>query len=208
MALLDTLINTFFSPLRPLFDKLVSGFQHLKNIGSDIEKLVTTIENEVEAWRKFKANPKFANRVISVPVAFDKTKALIQGIPDSWRSAVDLFRQLKSKVDTTGSVDEAEAEEFTRDLESGKGISGLLRRAPGLLKIAEKFFGVIALAVDALETISSAISDVQTIVDETARIRSEIEDLDSLFLSQKNKRRVEKLADGSTIKIRVGNLHK
>lgn len=214
MALGDILISPilaavrrFLGPLNQLWEKIVEAFTHLTKLGSAVTQLVQTIKDEIEAWRTFKENPRWRSRVISVPIAFEKTKELVLGIPASWHAIVDLFTKLKEKINTAGDP-EAEAKDFAADLEGGEGISGFLRRVPRLVKGLERLFGFLAIAVDALETISGAIDDLQTIVDETARIRSEIEQLDSIFLSQKNPRKTEKLVDGGSIKIRVGNLHK
>lgn len=213
MALLDSLLSPIFSainrwlgPLRRLWEKIIQAKDHLLNIGNSTQHLVLTVKNEIEAWRTFKENPRWRSRVVNLPTAFDKTKELIAGIPASWRAIVDLFKLLRDKIDSAGDP-KAEADEFAEDLKSGEGISGLLKRVPRIAKGLERTFGFISLAVDALESIANAIDDIQTIVDETARIRGEIESLDTIFLSQSNKRRTEKLADGSSIKIRVGNLH-
>lgn len=200
------LLNRWLAPLRRIWDKIIQAKDHLLNVGSATQHLFDSITSEVQAWRTFKENPRWRSRVINAPIAFEKTQELIQGIPDSWRAIVDLFRELRGKVDAVGEP-EAEAREFAADLESGEGVSGLLRRLPRLARGLERLFGFLAIAVDALETIANAIGDLQTIVDEASRIRREIEELDTIFLSQKNPRKTVRTADGGSLKIRLGNLH-
>lgn len=201
------LLNRWLSPLRKLWDKIIQAKDHLLNIGQATQKLFESVRNEIEGWRNFRENPRVKSRVISVPIAYEKTRQLIEGIPASWRAIADLFKELRAKVDAVGSP-EAEARDFAADLESGEGVSGLLRRLPRLAKGLEKLFGFLAIAVDALESIASAIDDLQTIIDELSRVRTEIEELDSLFLTQKNKRKTLRTRNGETFKIRVGSLHK
>lgn len=199
-------LNAWLGPLRKLWEKLVATWEHMLSVGEDTKHLVLSVQAEIEGWRTFTLRPKVRNRVISLPLAVDKTKALIQGIPDSWRAIVDLFNQLRDKIQTSANP-KSEGEEFAADLESGEGVAGLLKRLPKLAKGLEKMFGFLAIVLDALETISSAIQDLQTIVDEASRIRKEIEDLDTIFLSQRNKRRTVRTVDGESLKLRVGSLH-
>ena len=93
------------------------------------------------------------------------------------------------------------------DVESSGGISALLRKFPALAKGLEKLLGVLGLIVQALDAIATTIDDLQQIVDELKALRLEFEKLDTIFLSQSNKRKTLRLADGSSIRVRVGKLH-
>jgi prophage DNA circulation protein len=198
-------IKAALGPLGKLWDKVVEAWNHITNIISSGQKLVDTIKGEIEAWKNFKEDVRFKSRVINLEKAIEKTSALIQGIPDSWHAIQNLVKEIKDKLNVS-EPKPSEVEELEGEFEEG-GITNLLKRFPALAKFFEKALGFVTLLVDALESIANAIDDLQTIVNETQRIRLEIEQLDTIFLQQKNQRKNLKLADGRTIKIRVGSLH-
>ncbi len=198
-------IKTFLGPFGKLFDSLKQSYDKLVNIFDAAQKLTNSVVSEVNGWRNFKQDIRFAQRVVQLESAVQKTRDLIEGIPAAWRSIVDIVKQLKeSLTQETNPIEEAEA--ATEDIESG-GIKTILQKFPRLAKGLEKVLGALALVLQALETIASIIDDVQTVVDEIARLRKEIEKLDTIFLSQSNKRKTLKLVNGRTIRIRLGKLH-
>jgi hypothetical protein len=209
MALFDSIFNTvktFLGPLGTLFDHLKSVYVGITNVYSDADKLATSIRDEIDAWRNFKQDIRIRQRVVQVERAIEKTRDLIEGIPAAWRALLDIISEIKSQIAGQENPIE-EAESTVEDIESSGGISGILSKFPAFARALEKLLGVLALIVTALESISKGIADIQTIVDELKAIRLEIEKLDTIFLSQSNKRKTLKLADGSTIRVRVGNLH-
>ncbi len=197
-------VQNFFGPLGKLWDSLKKIYGHVTNIYSSGETLTQSIITEVNAWRNFKSDIRLKSRVVQLESAVAKTRDLIEGIPAAWKSIVDIFNQFKSQLGETNPVEEAEA--ATQDAESG-GISALLKSFPKLAQALEKLLGVLAIIIQALDAIANVMDDVQTIVDEITRLRLEVEKLDTIFLSQSNKRRTLKLADGSTIRVRIGKLH-
>jgi hypothetical protein len=176
------------------------------NLFEHIQHLVDSILAEIAAWKNFKENVAIRTRVINVKKAIDKTEELWQQIVAAKDAVIDLWKQLKTKFELGGNPTE-EAEEAIKDLEKS-GIRDLLSKFPKLLKAFEKVLGFVALVADALETIISAIEDLQKIVDALAGLRREVEELDTVFLSQRNPRKTIRLAGGGSIKIRVGNLHR
>jgi len=211
VALLDFLspllnrIKAALGPLGKLWDKVVEAWNHITGIITNGDKLVESIKGEIDAWKNFKEDIRFSSRVINLEKAIAKTEELFQGIPDSWHAIQDLVKNIKEKLNVS-EPKPSEVEELESEFEEG-GISNLLKRFPALAKFFEKALGFLTLLVDALESIANAIDDHQTIVDEAKRIRLEIEQLDSIFLQQNNKRKNIKLATGKTIRIRIGNLH-
>jgi hypothetical protein len=212
MALLDALLKPVFdeiakllAPFSKLFDLLTHFWTNIKNLFSDAQNLVQSVIAEVNAWRNFKENISFKTRLVSLPIAYDATKEFILSIPAAWHAIVDIVNQIKGKLETGGNPTE-EAENALKDIEEG-GFKGILKQFPKFAKGLEKVLGFISLVADALESIISGIHDLQTIVDTLKGIREEIESADTVFLKQTNPRRIVKLEDGSTIKIRVGHLH-
>jgi translation initiation factor 1 (eIF-1/SUI1) len=201
-----TRLKAALGPLGKLWDKVVEAYNHVTNIISTGNHLVDSIIGEVNAWKNFKENIRFKQRVINIEKAVTKTTELIQGIPNSWHAIQDLVKELRSKFTAAETPNAGEVEELETELESGS-VTNLLKRFPALAKFFEKALGFVSLIVDSLESIANAIDDLQTIVDECKRIRLEIEELDSIFLQQHNKRQTIKLANGKSIKVRIGSLH-
>jgi methyl-accepting chemotaxis protein len=202
--LIESLISSLLGPAATkLIEKVTTGISNITNLFGDVQSLIDSVRDEADAWKNFREDIRIKSRVVNIPKAYDQTKSLIVGIKDSWNAVLDIIKEFKSKL---GESPEAEAEEASADLEES-GTGALTKRIPALGRFLEKTLGVVTLIVDALESISSVIHDLQTIVDEVTRVREEIESAESIFLSQKNPRRTLKLAQGGSIKIRVGNLH-
>jgi hypothetical protein len=199
-------IKSLLGPVGQLFDKIGEAYTHLTNVFSSAQKLITSITDEVNAWRNFKTDLRFTQRVVNLETAIKRTRDLIEGIPNAYRSIVDIVKQIKSQIEGTGSPT-AEAESAVEDLEAG-GLKTLFERFPALAKGFERVLGGIAILAQALEAIVTVIDDIQTIVNEIRALRLEIERLDTIFLQQDNKRKTLLLADGKKIKIRVGKLHR
>ena len=201
-------VQNFLGPLGKLFDKVREGATHIANIRGSIEKLRQSILDEIAGWKNFKQDIRFKQRVVNLERAITKTRDLIEGIPAAWNSIKDIITQIREKfAESTGTSDAAaEAEAASAEIEEG-GLKTLLTRFPRLARALERIVVVVGLIVDALQFVSNIVDDLQTIVDEIKRIRLEIEKLDTIFLSQSNKRKILKLADGSSIQIRLGKLH-
>lgn len=202
---LYTAVKGFLGPLGKLWDKLTETWNHLTNIYASATKLKDSIVGEIDGWRNFKQDIRIKQRVVQLESAISKTRALIEGIPAAWRSIVDIIKQFKSQISEGNPIEDAEV--ASEEIEAG-GIKALLTKFPALARGLEKALGFLAIVVQALEAIANTIDDVQTIVDELKALRLEIEKLDTIFLSQGNKRKTLRLADGGTIKIRVGHLHR
>jgi prophage DNA circulation protein len=203
-----TAIKGFLGPVGKLIDSLKTSITHLTNIVQNATKLLNGIIAEAKAWKNFRQDIRIKSRVIALESAIEKTRTLIEGIPAAWQSIQDIFKTLKTQFDAGGDPI-ADADAAAEDLASAEegGISALLKRFPKLAKGFEKLLGVLALVVQCLEALSNTIDDLQQILDEITALRQEIEKLDTIFLSQSNKRKTLKLADGSSIQIRVGKLH-
>lgn len=198
-------IKAFLGPFGKLLDSLKQSYDKLIHIFDAATKLKDSVVAEVDGWRNFKQDIRFAQRVVQLESAFKKTRDLIQGIPAAWRSIVDVFKQSKDLLPTTANPI-AEEEAIFQDAEQG-GFKSLLEKFPRLARGLEKALGALAILLQALETIASVIDDLQTIVDEISGLRKEFEKLDTIFLPQSNKRKTLKLASGKSIRIRVGHLH-
>jgi methyl-accepting chemotaxis protein len=190
-----------------LVDKITDGVSHILTLVDRINALVSSVITEVAAFRNWKEDVRVKSRVINVPKAIDRTADLVKEVEDAWTSIKDLAQSFKETVKGGGDP-QAEAEEVAADLGDLSNVGeSLLKKLPKLSRGLEKLLGVVSLIVEAVITWSSAVDDLQKIVDAVRDVRVEVETGDTLFLSQKNPRRVVQLEDGSSIKIRVGNLH-
>jgi len=201
-------IKNFLGPVGKLIDGIKTSITHLTSIVQNSTKLLDGIIAEAKAWGRFKQDIRIKGRVIQLESAIEKTRALIEGIPAAWRSIQDIFKTFKTQFDAGGDPI-ADADAAAEDLASAEegGITSLLKKFPKLAKGFEKILGVLALIIQALEAVSGVVDDLQQILDEITVLRNEVERLDTIFLPQSNKRKTLKLADGSTIRIRVGALH-
>ena len=218
MALLDDLLKRVLDPILAalkkalgpfgkLFDFLSHFWTSLKKAYKNTLELTSLVISEIGEWKRFREAIPFRTGVISIPAAIKKTQALIDEIKDAWAAVADLIKQIKAQVG--GGLDESpvqESEDALKAIEEG-GFKDILAKFPKLAKGLEKLFGFIALVIQILDAWVSAVSDLLKIVQTTKDIREEIESGSTVFLSQKNPRKILKLEDGSPIKIRVGNLH-
>jgi uncharacterized membrane protein (UPF0136 family) len=198
-TLLDRLISSL--GLDQLFELLLKKFpvlQKLLNLGQKIIEHFTGTLNagihlfdsfnaEVQAIKNFKEDLRFKQRVVNVERAITKIGDLIQGLFQAWRSIVSLVKGLTFKLETGGAAEVAEA---------ATGIGLPLAVVNG-----------IVIIVEVLDTIRNIIDSFQSIIDEITRVREFIESGDTIFLQQRNKRKVIRLDNGKTIKIRLGKLH-
>jgi prophage DNA circulation protein len=197
-------IKQLLGPFGKLFDLLGKFWNNVVSIGSKIQELVDAIKGEISAWRNFRENIAFRTRVINLPKALDHIQDFFAEIKAAYNSVLDLIEQIKSKLQVKTPA--AEAEEAVADLE-GSGLKSLIEKFPKLAKGLEKLLGWLALLVDALETVIATLDDLITIVGALRAIRENIEHADAVFLPNSNPRKTVKLADGTSMKIRVGKLH-
>jgi len=200
-------IKRALGPFGRLFDLLGKFWDRLSKLFSKVTELVSLIRGEIAAWRSFKEDIPFKTGVINLPKAVEQTRAIIDEIVRARDAIVDLVEQIKNKFEAeTGGNPAEEAEQAVKDIEES-GLRDILSKFPRLLKGAEKALGFIALVADAAESILDAIDDLITIIKTIRDLREEIEHGATVFLQQKNSRKMLKLQDGGAIKIRVGKLH-
>jgi hypothetical protein len=197
-------IKVVFAPFTKLFNFVQHFYTEVKTIFSRVDTLVKLIVGEVDAWKGFRENLAFRTKLISVPKALDHIDDLIQLVRDAWASVQDIIRLTKEKFNAPNPTEEAE--EALADIENS-GFKGIFEKFPRLLKGAEKILGAAAIILDAIQSISAGIDDLTKIVEAEKQIREAVEEGKGFFLSQSNPRKSIPLAEGGSIKIRVGNLH-
>jgi hypothetical protein len=194
------LLSPILGPIRPLLTLFTKFRDNTVGILGAAQTLVSSVEEEYGQFKNLTAKPEWRHRVISVEAVIEKVQELI-AIPQRVAGSIkDLISQVQSKLQPAKlNLDELEGIEDLRGIFSKLGT----RLAAGL----EKLLGVAALIVDALVTIRATIDDLQDIVDAIRTVREDFENLDLIFLQQKNPRRIEELVDGGSMKIRVGKMH-
>jgi len=189
-----------------LVTKISDGVQHTLTLLDRIQTLVDSIKSEVSAFRNWKEDFQIKNKVINLPKAVERTRALVTEVRDAWTTILDIVKQVSETV--KGGDAAADAEEVAADMGDLSNVGkSLLEKLPKLAKGLEKILGVVTLFVDALIQWSSIIDELQTIVDTVRDLREEIETGATIFLSQGNRRKTVVLEDGTRMKIRLGNLH-
>jgi hypothetical protein len=198
MALIDTVLGALgldqlfafilkkFPVLQQLFDlgkKIISHFTGVFQAGVD---LFNSAQSEFESWKHFKEDIRFKQRVIVVEQALKKVKQFTDEVISAWKEILSLIKSAGVKLETGGAAEIAEA---------ATGIG---------LPIA--IVNAIVIVVEVLDTVRNLIDTAQNIVNVIRDVREFLQG-DFLFLQQRNKRRVEKLEGGGSIKIRVGTLH-
>jgi hypothetical protein len=179
-------IKKIFADVVTVINDFTTVFTKITGIVGSVETLVQAVKDEVAGFKNFRQDLRIKSRVINLETAIQRTRDLILGIPASWRAVVDLFSQIKSAIG--------------KDVAAEEGAAILAVETAGLSEVVVG----ISILYQVASFVESVISDLQTIVDEVKRLRLEIEKLDTIFLSQSNKRKSLKLADGSTIRIRTG----
>ena len=198
-------IKSALGPFGKAFDLVGKFWTNLKTIGQRTRTLINTILSEIDAWRNFKENIAFRTRVISVGAAINHIQDFIDEVRAAWQSVIDIVAEIRSKLEPAGNPTE-EAEQAIEDIEQS-GIRDILAKFPKLLKGAEKILGFLAILIDAFESVSNVIDDLNRILTAAKDLRELVESGGPIFLSQTNKRRVEHLDDGTRVVFRVGNLH-
>lgn len=217
MGLIDDLVSRILNPIidrikaalgpfGKLFDligKFFTGFRDSFNKSLQLSNLITS---EIHAWVTFKEDIHFRTSVINIPIAIEKTKQLIDEIQNAWHAIIDIGQQIKKQASgqTESPTEEAIAAE--KDIQAS-GIKTLLEKLPRLAKGLERILGFLAIAIGVLESVQSGIDDLTDIVTAIKDLRLTIEEGAIIFLQQKNPRKTVQLADGSSMRLRVGTLH-
>jgi hypothetical protein len=199
-------IKRWLGPFGKLLDKIIEGYAHLLTFLDRSKQLLELVVAEVVAWKHFKENIAFRTKVINLVIARRKTEEFINAFSDAWNAIRDLFKDIQRTVKGAPEPEEL-AGDVAKAIEDPEGVEGLARLFPKLAKLGEKLLGAVVIFVQGLEGASDAVDDLLIIARQLQALRLEIEELDTVFLSQKNRRKVVTLNDGSKMRIRIGNLH-
>jgi len=199
------------TPLSKLWDILKGFFTALVEVVPATIKLVTDSIEEVKAWKEFKKGISFKTGVINLQSVRQHIEDLIQELITAWKSLVDLFtsgfkmplRSVKEATDACEEVVKGFEEVFGRF-----GLQeGIQKLGAALEKAGGKVFEVLALIQAVAEEALKVVTELQSIVDAVKDVRKTFQTGEGLFLQSKNPRRTVSLEDGTTMKIRIGNLH-
>lgn len=218
MGLLDQLEQRF---LQPIFDAVLRALgpfgKAFKLIGKVFENVKKSFElgkqcadliaSEISAWRNFREALPYRTGVISLPAAVEKTQNLLDEIRAAWDSIVDLAKQTRDLLTRAGEAPpEEEAAAAVQDIEEG-GFKNLLTRFPKLAKGLTKVLEFLTLLTFVFDQTARTFQDLLTILQTLRDLREEIETGSTVFLSQKNPRKILTTDSGEKFKIRLGNLH-
>jgi hypothetical protein len=186
----ESALSALLQPLISQFSDVIKVVTHIYDftlgIVDDATKLFNSITDEIDQITHFKFVAQWNNRVISVPRVFKNIQELI-AIPGK---IVDAITNLIKDIGTK--------------FRGAAGAEAVEEVIPGVGQV----IGVVTIVSQVLVTVKDAVSQLQTVVDAITTVRKDVTNLDAIFLPNQNPRKTEKLADGGTIKIRVGSLHK
>ena len=182
-------LSHIISDVETVIKDFTNTFKKITGVVDSVVHLFNSVKEEIAGFKNFKQDLRFKSRVVNLELAIQKTRDLILGIPASWRAVLDLISNIKSAI--------------AKDVAAEEGAAIIAVETAGLSEV------VVGLSIiyQVASTVENVISDFQTIIDEISRFRKEIEKADSIFLQQDNKRKTLKLADGKSVRIRLGKLH-
>jgi hypothetical protein len=194
------------------FTRVVTSIRQTINTATHILEVVNeTVEDAIGIYHEiktFELKPHWKIRAVSVPQAVDNIKELAE-VPTRIVIAVrDLVQRVRNSVEAfRNPVAEAEAAAE----EAGALEGGLLRLFPRIAALLgraiSRVLAVAGLIVQLVIDVDNAVADIHTLVGQLRTAITSLNHLDAVFLQQNNKRRIVELADGTKMKIRVGNLH-
>ncbi len=147
-------------------------------------------------------------RAIAAPQALDQIKTLGEVPARLFVAVRDLVQRVKAAVETFKSP----VAEATAAVEEAGGLEGsFLRIFPRLATLigraAARLLAAVGLLVQLVIDVSNAVNDIHSIAQQLHDAIQGLNRLDAVFLQQQNPRRTIKLADGKSMKIRIGSLH-
>src|SRR6266576_1066961 len=170
----------FIGDILEILTGLTGIFDDVDHLIDNTIKLTANIRGEIDALKKFKAEPKWKTRVINVPAAIQKSKDFVVQVSEEIHTA---FKQ------------------FVDDVKAIRAITPPHPRGGGGVNPILKLIGDLRLFITSL---NNAVLALEKFVEAIAAIQKEIETLDTLFLGQENQR---KRLSGAHPFIRVGKLH-
>lgn len=201
IAKIEQLLKPILGPIRTLIGLFTRFRDSTTGLITKAEHLIQSVLSEYNELRNFKfKTEKVKTRVLQPEASFDHLKDLIINVPrDVFEKVQSLVRLIKNRLNIStvnDAVSELEGAEDLRALVSKLGSK--------FLRIFEKVLGVFLIILDAIEAVNEFFDDLQSIVDDIRKVRSQVEDLTlGIFLQQHNKRERIKLADGSTYYRRI-----
>jgi len=211
LALLKKFFEPIITPLTKLWKIIKSFATALINVIPDTISLVKLVISEVIAWKTFKEGINFKSGVVNLQSAKDRLQQIIDEIIAAWVALRGLFTDgFKLPLKSINEMAEA-AEEVAGAFEEFFGKFGLKeflsRLGPTLEKAGGKVLEVLALLEAVAEAALRVVHQLNAIVTAIKDIRETFQTGEGLFLQQNNKRKVLTLNDGSSIRVRIGNLH-
>lgn len=211
LSAIKKLFEPVITPLVKLWNILKGFFAAIIDLIPETIQLVKDVIFEVNAWRQFRQNISFKSGVINLQSVRDAIEDLVQEFIDAWHALVGLFTDgFKLPLKSVSEAADA-AEEVVVAFEDFFGKVGLREAIQKLSTSLEKAGGkaleILAIIQAVAEAALRVVRQLQTIVNAARDARELFQTGKGLFLQQNNRRRVLKLDDGTSIKIRLGNLH-
>jgi hypothetical protein len=183
-ALYDTAVSTLkaiTSEVTKIIDVIIHIHDYTVGVVDDATALIEEAKTEWDEITNFKFVVAWKTRVVSVPKVFDNIRELL-ALP---QKVVDAIKDLISNIRTRISATEA-----------AEAVEEVI---PGIGQAA----GIVTLICEILLIVKQTIADLKVVVDAIQTLRKDIEDLDLIFLQNRNPRKNITTEIG-TLKIRTG----
>jgi hypothetical protein len=196
-------------PLRSVLISIRTALDTVTHIWETSLDTANLLRQAYEELRDFDLDPHWKIRAISAPQALDQIKTLGQVPARLFIAVRDLVQRVKA---ATATFKSPVAEATAAVEEAGALEGGFLRIFPRLAALlgraATRLLAAVGLVVQLTIDVANAVNDIHTIAGQLHEAIQGLNRLDAVFLQQRNKRRIVELADGTTMKIRIGHLHK
>jgi hypothetical protein len=194
------LLQPILRPIQPLITIFTKFKDSTIGILDAATQLNDSVRQVIDTVVHFQEQPHIKSRVISLPRVVQNAQELVS-LPGQIIDALkEMWDSLRNKLTPDAfDVEELEGLEDLRAIVTKFGT----KISAGF----EKILGIVSIVVDALVTIRTTIDDLQTIVDAVQTVIDDVENLNGIFLPQDNPRKTVALAEGGSVRFRIGNLH-
>jgi hypothetical protein len=194
-------VSRLITSIRQTIDTATHIFDVVKETVDDAIAIYEEVKN-------FELKPHWKIRALSAPEAIDHIKELAQAPTKIFIAVKDLVGRIR---DSFRAFKTPLAEAEAAAVEAGALEGNIFKLFPRLASLVgraiTRILGFAALIVQLVIDVDNAVADIHTIVRGLRGIITSLNHLDVVFLQQNNKRRIVRLEDGSTMKIRLGKLH-
>lgn len=197
------LLGPVIAPIRAVYNLVVHTKDTVKGLIDSFTTSAEHLASITAKLRDFSLAPNFRTRVVNVPIAAKHAQDFIDAIKEIIQTVKDLWAQIK-EVSGQSDAEESDATEVDADLATLEESATQL--LPKLGKVVGKVGGYLTIVLMFITIFQKQFDLINKTLADIDEIISDLDNLDGIFLQQKNSRRTIETPAGP-IRIRVGKLH-